>query len=43
MNSLLSESKAVKNKTLWFSLYSAAKTIEDIFKSGLVGEKNDME
>jgi hypothetical protein len=39
MNSLLSESKAVKNKAFRFSLYSAAKTLKDIFKSGLVGEK----
>jgi TetR/AcrR family fatty acid metabolism transcriptional regulator len=36
---VLSESTAVKNKTFKFSLYSAAKTLKDIFKSGLVGEK----
>jgi TetR/AcrR family fatty acid metabolism transcriptional regulator len=36
---VLSESKAVKGKTFKFSLYSAAKTLKDIFKSGLVGDK----
>lgn len=36
---VLSESKAVKSKTFKFSLYSAAKTLKDIFKSGLVGDK----
>ncbi len=36
---VLSESTAVKNKTFRFSLYRAAKTLKDIFKSGLVGEK----
>lgn len=36
---VLSESKAVKNQTFNFSLYRAAKTLKDIFKSGLVGEK----
>jgi TetR/AcrR family fatty acid metabolism transcriptional regulator len=36
---VLSESKSVENKTFKFSLYSAAKTLKDIFKSGLVGEK----
>ncbi len=36
---VLSESKGVKGKTFKFSLYSAAKTLKDIFKSGLVGDK----
>ncbi len=36
---VLSESKAVKNQTFKFSLYRAAKTLKDIFKSGLVGER----
>ena len=36
---VLSESTAVKNKTFQFSLYQAAKTLKDVFKSGLVGEK----
>jgi len=36
---VLSESTAVKNKTFKFSLYQAAKTLKDVFKSGLVGEK----
>jgi TetR/AcrR family fatty acid metabolism transcriptional regulator len=36
---VLSESQAVRNKTFKFSLYRAAKTLKDIFKSGLVGEK----
>ena len=36
---VLSESNAVKNQTFKFSLYRAAKTLKDIFKSGLVGEK----
>lgn len=35
---VLSESKEVKNQTFKFSLYRAAKTLKDIFKSGLVGE-----
>ena len=35
---VLSESRAVKNKTFQFSLYRAAKTLKDIFKSGLIGE-----
>jgi TetR/AcrR family fatty acid metabolism transcriptional regulator len=36
---VLSESTAVKTKTFKFSLYQAAKTLKDVFKSGLVGEK----
>jgi TetR/AcrR family fatty acid metabolism transcriptional regulator len=36
---VLSESTAVKNRTFTFSLYRAGKTLKDIFKSGLVGEK----
>lgn len=36
---VLSESTAVKNQMFKFSLYRAAKTLKDIFKSGLVGEK----
>jgi TetR/AcrR family fatty acid metabolism transcriptional regulator len=36
---VLSESKAVRNQTFKFSLYRAAKTLKDIFKSGLVGER----
>jgi TetR/AcrR family fatty acid metabolism transcriptional regulator len=36
---VLSESAAVKNKTFKFSLYRAAMTLRDIFKSGLVGER----
>jgi TetR/AcrR family fatty acid metabolism transcriptional regulator len=36
---VLSESKAVKSRTFNFSLYRAARTLKDIFKSGLVGEK----
>jgi TetR/AcrR family fatty acid metabolism transcriptional regulator len=36
---VLSESSAVKNKTFKFSLYRAAITLRNIFKSGLVGEK----
>jgi len=36
---VLSESTAIKNQTFRFSLYRAAKTLKDIFKSGLVGEK----
>ncbi len=36
---VLSESPAVKSKTFNFSLYQAAKTLKDVFKSGLVGEK----
>jgi TetR/AcrR family fatty acid metabolism transcriptional regulator len=35
---VLSESNAVRNQTFKFSLYRAAKTLKDIFKSGLVGE-----
>jgi TetR/AcrR family fatty acid metabolism transcriptional regulator len=35
---VLSESKAVKTKAFKFSLFSAAKTLKDIFKSGLVSE-----
>jgi TetR/AcrR family fatty acid metabolism transcriptional regulator len=36
---VLSESPAVKSKSFKFSLYQAAKTLKDVFKSGLVGEK----
>lgn len=36
---VLSESAAVRKQTFKFSLYRAAKTLKDIFKSGLVGEK----
>ena len=36
---VLSESKAVRNQTFKFSLFRAAKTLKDIFKSGLVGER----
>jgi len=36
---VLSESAAVRNKTFKFSIYQAAKTLKDVFKSGLVGEK----
>ena len=36
---VLSESMAVKNNTFKFSLFQAAKTLKDVFKSGLVGEK----
>ena len=36
---VLSESSAVKNQTFRFSLYRAGKTLKDIFKSGLVGER----
>lgn len=36
---VLGESAAVKRKAFQFSLYQAAKTLKDVFKSGLVGEK----
>jgi len=36
---VLSESPAVKSKSFKFSLYQASKTLKDVFKSGLVGEK----
>jgi TetR/AcrR family fatty acid metabolism transcriptional regulator len=36
---VLSESKAIRNKTFKFSLFRAAKTLKDIFKSGIVSEK----
>lgn len=36
---VLSESPAVKSKAFKFSLYQASKTLKDVFKSGLVGEK----
>jgi TetR/AcrR family fatty acid metabolism transcriptional regulator len=39
---VLSESKAVKNQTFKFSLYRAAKTLKDVFKSGLVEGKGDI-
>jgi TetR/AcrR family fatty acid metabolism transcriptional regulator len=37
---VLSESDAVKSKTFQFSLYRAAKTLRDVFKTGLVGERD---
>jgi len=36
---VLSESTAVNTKTFKFSFFQAAKTLKDVFKSGLVGEK----
>lgn len=36
---VLGESAAVKNRTFKFSIYQAGKTLKDVFKSGLVGEK----
>ena len=39
---VLSESKAIKNQTFKFSLYRAAKTLKDVFKSGLVEGKGDI-
>jgi len=36
---VLSESPAVKSKSFKFSLYQASKTLKDVFKSGLAGEK----
>ncbi len=36
---VLSESKAEKSRAFKFSLFSAAKTLKDIFKSGLIGER----
>jgi len=36
---VLSESAAVRKKTFQFSLYRAAKTLRDVFKTGLVGKK----
>ena len=36
---VLGESAAEKNKTFKFSLLQAAKTLKDVFKSGLVGER----
>jgi TetR/AcrR family fatty acid metabolism transcriptional regulator len=36
---VLGESAAVKNKTFKFSIYQAGKTLKDVFKCGLVGEK----
>jgi len=36
---VLGESKADKSRTFRFSLFSAAKTLKDIFKSGLVGDR----
>jgi len=36
---VLSESTALRNQTFKFSLYRAAKTLKDIFKSGLAGER----
>jgi hypothetical protein len=35
---VLSESKAIRNQSFKFSLFRAAKTLKEIFKSGLVGE-----
>ena len=37
---VLSESDAVKSKTFKFSLYRAAKTLRDVFKAGLTGDRN---
>jgi TetR/AcrR family transcriptional regulator, fatty acid metabolism regulator protein len=39
LSCVLSESPAVKSKTFKFSLYQASKTLKDVFKSGLVGER----
>ncbi len=36
---VLSESKTEKSRAFKFSLFSAAKTLKDIFKSGLIGER----
>lgn len=36
---VLSESKAEKSRAFKFSLFSAAKTLKDIFKTGLIGER----
>jgi TetR/AcrR family fatty acid metabolism transcriptional regulator len=36
---VLSESKAIKDKTFKFSLFRAGKTLRDIFKSGLIRQK----
>jgi len=36
---VLSESAAERRKTFKFSLYRAAKTLREIFKTGLVGGK----
>jgi TetR/AcrR family transcriptional regulator, fatty acid metabolism regulator protein len=36
---VLGESKADKSRTFRFSLFSAAKTLKNIFKSGLVGDR----
>ncbi len=36
---VLSESKAARNKSFNFSLFKAAKTLKEIFKSGLVSDK----
>jgi TetR/AcrR family fatty acid metabolism transcriptional regulator len=36
---VLSESTLIRDKKFKFSLFSAAKTLKDIFKSGLVGQK----
>ncbi len=37
---VLSESAAERRKTFKFSLYRAAKTLREIFKAGLVGERS---
>ena len=37
---VLSESDAVRSKTFHFSLYRAAKTLRDVFKTGLTGDRN---
>lgn len=37
---VLSESAAERKKSFKFSLYRAAKTLREIFKTGLVGERN---
>lgn len=40
---VLSESVAVRRKTFKFSLYRAAKTLKEIFKTGLVGSRGDIQ
>lgn len=37
---VLSESAAERKKTFRFSLYRAAKTLRDVFKTGLVGDRD---
>ncbi|MEW6584471.1 MAG: TetR/AcrR family transcriptional regulator [Nitrospirota bacterium] len=36
---VLSESKAIRSKTFQFSLFRAARSLKDIFKSGLIEER----